>query len=191
LPQRYAASLSLLPWLALGGLGYAWITVLATVLVALRLHRRGRLGLVVMVLLIAGGFAIGWRLGELPGLAVGGAVAALAATGALAVIAAPAMPAGLARSSGRYLALAGVAWGILELARPYPIAWLAVSAVFGLLALREPGQPGRHVAVRTITGNGSWRVWPARDGSIRSRRGGEPRRRPNDEHVHSDQLGRQ
>ncbi|MFP3835810.1 hypothetical protein, partial [Chryseobacterium sp. SIMBA_028] len=46
IPEKYHGSLALLPWLAAAGLGYAVLTVLATLLLALRAYRRCQLGLV-------------------------------------------------------------------------------------------------------------------------------------------------
>ena len=73
LPARYADSLVLLPWLAAAGTGYAAVTVLTTVLLALRAYRRSQLALLSATLLMAAGFAAGWRLGGTYGLAVGSA----------------------------------------------------------------------------------------------------------------------
>ena len=61
--RAYADALVLLPWLAAAGPGFAAVTVLATVLLALRAYRRSQLALLSATLLMAAGFAAGWRLG--------------------------------------------------------------------------------------------------------------------------------
>jgi glycosyltransferase involved in cell wall biosynthesis/O-antigen/teichoic acid export membrane protein len=145
LPQRYADSLPLLPWLAAAGLGYAASTVLTTVLLAARWHRRCRYALGSATLIMSGGLGAGWALGATTGLAVGSAVAALLATAVITAIAAPALPGGTLRSSARALAAAALLGAVLSQARAVPTLWIALVVVVGLLSLRggPPPRPGR------------------------------------------------
>ena len=136
LPAGYADSLGLAPWLAAAGLGYGALTVLATVLLAVREYRRTRLALLVAVLALPAGLLVGWAVAGVTGLAVGAGLGALGATAGMAVIAAPVLPAGTGRTTLRDLAGAAVLLGAAWLARPWPPAWLAVAALAGVLVLR-------------------------------------------------------
>lgn len=146
LPARYADALALLPWLAAAGLGYAVLTVLATVLLALRAYRRSQLGLLVAAVALPTALLTGWRIDGVHGLAVGGALGALGTTAVLAAIAAPLLPAGTGRfACTAFAAAAGLA-GVLELLRPVPALWLvgtAVAAVLVVQSLRGRLQIGR------------------------------------------------
>ena len=144
LPADYVASLALAPWLAAAGLGYGAITVLATVLLAVRRYARTRAALAVAVVALPAGLLTGWALGGVDGLAVGAAVGALAATAGMALIAAPVLPAGTASATARDGALAAVLLVLAWLTRGVPVLWLAVALLAGLLVLRagrsaEPG----------------------------------------------------
>jgi glycosyltransferase involved in cell wall biosynthesis/O-antigen/teichoic acid export membrane protein len=144
LPADYAASLALAPWLAAAGLGYGAVTVLATVLLAVRRYARTRAALAVAVVALPAGLLAGWALGGVAGLAVGAAAGALAATAGMALIAAPVLPAGTGRATARDVALAAVLLAVAWLTRGVPVLWLAVAALAGLYVLRagraaEPG----------------------------------------------------
>ena len=136
LPADYAASLALAPWLAAAGLGYGAVTVLSTVLLAVRRYARTRAALAVAVVALPAGLLTGWALGGVDGLAVGAAVGALAATAGMAVIAAPVLPAGTASATVRDGALAAVLLVLAWLTRGVPVLWLAVALLAGLLVLR-------------------------------------------------------
>jgi O-antigen/teichoic acid export membrane protein/4-amino-4-deoxy-L-arabinose transferase-like glycosyltransferase/glycosyltransferase involved in cell wall biosynthesis len=143
LPARYADSLVLLPWLAAAGTGYAAVTVLTTVLLALRAYRRSQLALLAATLLVAAGFAAGWQLGGTYGLAIGSAAGSLTATAVLTAIAAPFLPKGIGRAAVAGVAGCAVLVAALLLARPYPVVWLAVAAVAGGLTLLSGRVSGR------------------------------------------------
>jgi glycosyltransferase involved in cell wall biosynthesis/O-antigen/teichoic acid export membrane protein len=154
LPADYATALGLAPWLAAAGLGYGAVTVLATVLLAVRRYRRTRLALAVAVVAVPAGLLVGWLVDGVVGLAIGAAVGALGATGGMAAIAAPILPAGTGRATARDIVRAVVLLGMAWLVRPVPVLWLGVAAVAGLVVLRsgrtddtdgEDGTPsGRH-----------------------------------------------
>jgi glycosyltransferase involved in cell wall biosynthesis/O-antigen/teichoic acid export membrane protein len=136
LPADYVASLALAPWLAAAGLGYGAVTVLATVLLAVRRYARTRAALAVAVCALPAGLLTGWALGGVDGLAVGAAVGALAATTGMALIAAPVLPAGTASATARDVAVAAVLLALAWLTRGVPVLWLAVALLAGLLVLR-------------------------------------------------------
>ena len=136
LPAAYVGSVRLLPALAVAGLGYGALTVLATVLLALRLNGRTRLGLVAATVAIAAGLGIGWALDGVTGLAVGAAVGAVVATGALGVLTAPVLPSGTSGDLAADGAVAVVLLAMLLLVSSVPLLWLGCAAVGGILALR-------------------------------------------------------
>ena len=68
-PERYAASLTLLPVLAAAGVGYAALTMFATVMLGLRAYRRSQAGLLAALVLVPAGLLLGWRVSGIPGLA--------------------------------------------------------------------------------------------------------------------------
>jgi O-antigen/teichoic acid export membrane protein/glycosyltransferase involved in cell wall biosynthesis len=146
LPARYADSLVLVPWLAAAGTGYAAVTVLTTVLLALRAYRRSQLALLAATLLMAAGFAAGWQLGGTYGLAIGSAAGALAATAVLTAIAAPYLPKGIGRAAAVGAAGCAVLLAALLLARPYPLLWLTVAAVAGVVTLLSGRRTGHQDA---------------------------------------------
>jgi glycosyltransferase involved in cell wall biosynthesis/O-antigen/teichoic acid export membrane protein len=150
LPQRYAGSLVTLPWLAAAGLGYATLTVLATVMLALRAYRRSQLGLLVASLVVPAGLVLGWRIDGIHGLAVGCALGALTATAVLAVIASPLLPSGTAWRAVMGLARAAVLLAALQLARPHPTLWLIAVAATGAVLLR--GMRQRRIDRPSATG---------------------------------------
>jgi O-antigen/teichoic acid export membrane protein len=136
LPDKYLGSTVLLPLLAAAGLGYGAITVLATVLLALRMTGRTYAALVAATVLLSAGLGVGWALDGVNGLAVGAAVGALSATLVLAVLAAPALPHGTLGSTVRTALVAVALLGVLLLTARIPVLWLVCAAVGGLLALR-------------------------------------------------------
>ncbi|MCC9144280.1 MULTISPECIES: glycosyltransferase family 39 protein [unclassified Arthrobacter] len=136
LPEKFHPSIALLPWLAGAGLGYAVLTVLATILLALRAYRRCQLGLIAATVLLPAGMAVGWSVGGVPGVAVGTAAASLASAAVLAIIAFPLLP-----RSTRRLALQGLLAGavlslLLLVAGLVPPLWILVVLMtgFGILA---------------------------------------------------------
>ncbi|TYC98993.1 hypothetical protein FQ377_08310 [Arthrobacter echini] len=131
LPDKYHASISLLPWLAAAGLGYAVLTVLATILLALRAYRRCQLGLIAAALFLPAGMAAGWHLDGVEGVAVGTAVASLASAMTLTLVAFPLLP----PTTGR-LALQGLLGGgaltlLFLLAGFQPLIWILVVLMTG------------------------------------------------------------
>ncbi|MFD1521790.1 phospholipid carrier-dependent glycosyltransferase, partial [Pseudonocardia yunnanensis] len=136
-------SLVLLPWLAAAGVGYAAVTVLTTVLLALRDYRRSQLALLAATLLMSAGFAGGWHLGGTYGLAIGSAVGALAATAVLTAIATPYLPTGIGRATTIGATACAVLMTTLLLAHPYPVAWVVVAAVAGGVTLLSGRRTGR------------------------------------------------
>jgi O-antigen/teichoic acid export membrane protein len=136
LPEKYIGSTVLLPELAAAGLGYGAVTVLATVLLALRMTRRTYVALTAATVCLGGGLGVGWAVDEVNGLAVGAAVGALSATLLLAILTAPALPPGTFASTARTTLIAAVLLAVLLLTAHLPVLWLACAAVGGLLALR-------------------------------------------------------
>ncbi|GAA4796302.1 hypothetical protein GCM10023200_35460 [Actinomycetospora chlora] len=141
LPARYADSLVLLPWLALSGLGFAVVTVLATVLSAVRAHRRNRPALAAATVFQAAGLLGGWEMAGVDGLAVGGALGALAA-GAVMVAAAAPYLAGTARETAIEAGAAAVLTGVLALAHSHPVAWLLSVVVAGVIVRQRLARSG-------------------------------------------------
>ncbi|RBY78259.1 hypothetical protein DQ238_12230 [Geodermatophilus sp. TF02-6] len=135
-PERYADSLRLLPVLAAAGVGYAALTLFTSVLLGLRAYRRCQVGLLAAVVLMPVGLLLGWRVGDVPGLAVGVALAALLAAGALWAAAAPLLPARTPARALRALVLTGVLVALLELARFVPPLWVAAILLLGAAVLR-------------------------------------------------------
>lgn len=148
LPEKYLGSTALLPELAAAGLGYGAVTVLATVLLALRLTRRTYLALAAATVCLSAGLGVGWVLDGVDGLAAGAAAGALTATLLLAILAAPALPPGTLGSTARTTLIAAVLLVVLLLTAHLPVLWLACAAVGGLLALR-PDLVRRAVARRS------------------------------------------
>ncbi|MBJ2119432.1 hypothetical protein I6N91_00390 [Arthrobacter sp. MSA 4-2] len=137
LPDEYGSSFALLPWLALSGLGYATLTVLATILLALRAYRRCQLGLLTASALIPGGLFLGWEWGGVPGIAIGCAFGAVAAACISAVIALPLLPPHSGRMAVRgFVAALGFAL-VLVLAGQQPSIWALVVLVAGLTVLAQ------------------------------------------------------
>jgi O-antigen/teichoic acid export membrane protein len=136
LPPAYVGSVRLLPALAVAGLGYGALTVLATVLLALRRTRRTRAGLLAATVAMTAGLGVGWVVAGVVGLAIGAAVGAAATTGVLAVLTAPVLPPGAAGDLARCVAIAAMLLGVLLVASSVPVLWLGCAAVGGLLALR-------------------------------------------------------
>lgn len=135
LPQRYHDSLSLLPWLALAGLGYATITVLATVLLALRAYRRCQLGLLLAVLLVPGALLAGWQVNGVRGLAVGSAIGSVVAAIVLVLISYRLLPPRAGRMALKGVLPAAVLIIVLMLAALQPVIWLIAALGIGLVVL--------------------------------------------------------
>lgn len=136
LPEQYLGSTALLTELAAAGLGYGAVTVLATVLLALRMTRRTYLGLAAATACLGAGLGVGWALDGVDGLAAGAAVGALTATLLLGILAAPALPHGTLASTARTVPIAAVLLAVLLLTADVPVLWLVCAAAGGLLALR-------------------------------------------------------
>jgi O-antigen/teichoic acid export membrane protein len=141
LPARYAESLVLLPWLALSGLGFAVVTVLATVLSAVRAHRRNRPALAVATVLQSAGLLIGWSAAGVSGLAVGGALGALAAGVVMVVAAAPYLR-GTARDTAVEVAAAALFTAVLAAVHSHPVAWLLSVVVAGVIVRQRLARSG-------------------------------------------------
>ncbi|TVU66574.1 oligosaccharide flippase family protein [Paenarthrobacter nitroguajacolicus] len=137
IPEKYHGSLELLPWLAAAGLGYAVLTVLTTILLALRAYRRCQLGLACACLLVVAGLWTGWQVNAVSGLAIGSAVGAVAAATVLAFISWPVLSAvGPAKGAGRSMAGAGILLLAMAVASQLqPIVWLAFATIAGLAVL--------------------------------------------------------
>lgn len=132
LPEKYHSSISLLPWLAAAGLGYAILTVLTTILLGLRAYRRCQVGLVGAAVLLPAGMAAGWVIGGVTGVAIGTATASVVSATALTVIAFPLLPTSTGSMALRGL-LGGVALTLLFLvAARVPLIWLLVVFMTGL-----------------------------------------------------------
>jgi O-antigen/teichoic acid export membrane protein len=136
LPRQYLEATALLPWLAAAGLGYGSITVIATVLLALRMTRRTYLALAGATVCLAAGLGVGWAVDGVTGFAVGAGVGALSATLLLCALAAPAAPDGTFRDTVKSVLVAAVLLVVLLLTERVPLLWLACAAIGGALALR-------------------------------------------------------
>ncbi|MFF0904420.1 UNVERIFIED_CONTAM: glycosyltransferase family 39 protein [Kocuria sp. CPCC 205316] len=135
LPQRYHSALDMLPWLAAAGLGYAAISVLATILLGLRCYRRCQLGLVATALLILAGIFVGWHLGSVTGLAIGSAIGSLLAAAVLIAISLPRLPSSMIRMTLKAVIAVAALAALFTLAASVPVLWLLVAAMTGLLVL--------------------------------------------------------
>jgi hypothetical protein len=139
LPAQYAQSLTLLPWLAITGIGLGATTVVATLLLALRNHFELALGLS----LSAGALVVGLTVGAggtAPGLARSVAIATLVSAFSLTLVGIrsrhggiplnlPSFISELARVS-IYALLVGSA---LFIVRGSTILWFAAASVLALL----------------------------------------------------------
>jgi O-antigen/teichoic acid export membrane protein len=137
IPEKYHGSLELLPWLAAAGLGYAVLTVLTTILLALRAYRRCQCGLACACLLVVAGLWIGWQVNAVSGLAMGSAIGAVVAAAVLVLISWPVLAAvGPAQGAGRFIAGASVLLLLFAVASQLqPIVWLFVAAISGSAVL--------------------------------------------------------
>ncbi|SEI71047.1 Membrane protein involved in the export of O-antigen and teichoic acid [Arthrobacter sp. yr096] len=137
IPEKYHGSLELLPWLAAAGLGYAVLTVLTTILLALRAYRRCQLGLACACLLVVAGLWTGWQLDAVSGLAVGSAIGAVVAAAVLILISWPVLAAvGPAKGAYRFSAGTSVLLLLLAVAAQLqPVAWLVLAAISGIAVL--------------------------------------------------------
>lgn len=140
LPDRYRGSLDLLPWLAAAGLGYATITVLATVLLALRAYRRCQVGLAVAGLLIVSGISAGWLLHGVVGLAIGCAVGSLLSAASVAWISYHFLPPATVRAALYGIAATSVLALLLAWAGDLPLVWLIAVLSIGAAVLAHQRQ---------------------------------------------------
>ncbi|WP_298253431.1 lipopolysaccharide biosynthesis protein [uncultured Arthrobacter sp.] len=164
LPEQYHASLTLLPFLALSGLGYAALTVLATVLLALRAYRRCQLGLVAASALIVGSIFLGWDRGGVEGIAIGCAVGALASAGVLTIIAFPLLPPTSGRMAIKGFIVAACFAVLLEVTQAQPVLWVATVVIAGLMILAQLRERGPMDVIRGT------RLWRRVGGLDRARR---------------------
>jgi O-antigen/teichoic acid export membrane protein len=133
LPDRYTASLAKLPLLAAAGVGYATVSLLGTVLLAIGATARCRAGLLVATLLLPSATLLGWHLGSgVSGLAAGATAGALGAAGILLTLAGRELPAGTGQRAVRGLVALVVLVGVLCLVRPYPICWALLAGCVGV-----------------------------------------------------------
>ena len=152
LPAQYAGSLSVLPWLALAGLGYGAVTVLAVMLLALRAHRRSLLGLLVAVVALGAGLLAGWFADRTDGLAIGAAIGAAAAATGLALLARPLLPTALTGPLTRLLAGSALFAAVLLAVRSLPALWVAAVVLGGVVVVRAAGhQPDSHTIAASPT----------------------------------------
>ncbi|MFE4198245.1 glycosyltransferase family 39 protein [Paenarthrobacter sp. NPDC056912] len=137
IPAKYHGSLELLPWLAAAGLGYAGLTVLATILLALRAYRRCQVGLACACVLVVGGLWTGWQLNAVSGMAIGSAIGAVLAAAAVTGISWPVLATvGPAKDAGRSMAGAAALLALLAVAAQLqPLVWLALAILSGLAVL--------------------------------------------------------
>ncbi|WP_311213203.1 MULTISPECIES: oligosaccharide flippase family protein [unclassified Arthrobacter] len=137
IPDRYHGSLELLPWLAAAGLGYAVLTVLATILLALRAYRRCQIGLACACLLVVAGLWAGWHFAAVSGLAMGSAVGAVLAALVLTLISWPVLAdVAPAKGLGRFAAGAGTPIMVLAVAgQVQPTVWFVLATISGLAVL--------------------------------------------------------
>lgn len=179
LPDQYRGSLDLLPWLAAAGLGYATVTVLATVLLALRAYRRCQVGLAVACLLILGGISAGWQLHGVAGLAIGCAIGSLLSAIALAAISYHLLPAGTGQAASRGLFATGALTLLLALVGMLPLAWLVAVCGVGVAVLahqrghgagrwNKPGEMLRRLAISlaSLVNPASWASVLARPATL-------------------------
>lgn len=156
LPDRYHSTLGLLPWLAAAGLGYATMSVLATILLALRCYRRCQLGLSMAGLFISAGIVIGWQVDGVSGLAVGSAVGSLVAAASLTVVARPKLPTGMARTSSGAFVAAAVLMGLLAAAAAVPALWLLATVISGVVVLHLQRSEGKNALQIVDSVNKRW-----------------------------------
>ncbi|WP_369131721.1 lipopolysaccharide biosynthesis protein [Modestobacter sp. I12A-02662] len=136
-PERYADSLRLMPVLATAGVGFAAVTMFTTVLLALHAYRRAQGALLAAAGLLTAGTVFGWRIAEVPGLAVGVALGALTAAGVLWSTAGSLLPPGTLRRALLGLAAAGALTAVLAAARTLPAVWCVCVAIVAVVLLRE------------------------------------------------------
>jgi O-antigen/teichoic acid export membrane protein len=143
LPHRYYQALGTMPWLAAAGIGYATLTVLATILLGLKQYRRCQLGLIAAAVLIPIGILAGWHVGGVNGLAVGSALGALLSAGVLGLIALPHLPAGSLRTAIKGVLAGSVLTAILAAVSIFPVLWLVAVMILGaaVLALQRSDNP--------------------------------------------------
>lgn len=136
LPLRYHPSLELLPWLAVAGLGYAAMSVLATILLALRRYRRCQVGLVTTTFVIPAGILMGWQVNGVTGLALGSAVGSLFAAAAMAAIAGSMLPPSTARWTINGIVIVAILTVLLAVAAAVlPSLWPLLALVAGIVVL--------------------------------------------------------
>ncbi|WP_432393461.1 lipopolysaccharide biosynthesis protein [Pseudarthrobacter sp. L19] len=131
-PARYHDSLDLLPWLGLAGIGYAALTVFATVLLALKAYSRCKWGLVVASTLMTGGILLGWQLADVSGIAVGCAIGSVLAGSVLATMMSPFLPVGEGMAALKGAVLIVSIGSVLAFASLWPLLWSVLAAGLGL-----------------------------------------------------------
>ncbi|AHI00374.1 glycosyltransferase [Kutzneria albida] len=143
LPARYLGSLHLLPWLALTGLGYGTVGMLAILLLALGRYRRCVAGLAVTVVVLLSCMVGGWALGGATGLAIAAALGSVLVSGVLAVLAANLLPPGSILATLRAVLSAGALLLVLWLVHEVPLLWVPVVLVAGafVLVAAKRGKP--------------------------------------------------
>ncbi len=151
-PERYAASLRLLPVLAAAGVGYAALTLFTSVLLGLRAYRRCQVGLVAAAILVPAGLLLGWRAGGIAGLAVGVAGTTLLAAGALWVAAAPLLPPRTPRRALTALLATVALVAVLTATRYVPVLWVVAVLLLGggvlVLLRRTDDVPNDELEIR-------------------------------------------
>ncbi|WP_159697807.1 oligosaccharide flippase family protein [Arthrobacter sp. 18067] len=153
IPEKYHGSLELLPWLAAAGLGYAVLTVLATILLALRAYRRCQIGLACACLLVMAGLWLGWHLAAVSGLAMGSAIGAVLAAVVMTLISWPVLAdVGPVKGAGRFMTGAAALLLVLAVASAIqPFVWLVLATISGVAVLaHQRGLLPRTLGIGTI-----------------------------------------
>jgi hypothetical protein len=150
LPGQYADSLSVLPWLAVAGLGCGTVMVAAIILLARRANRQLFWALGAATICLAAGLLLGWIGGAVHGLAIGVTGGSLAAAATLLLAVRPLLPRRAKRQPSAGILSLGLMAGVLCILQPYPVLWLPVAAIIALLALTRNGKrsPSKHRADR-------------------------------------------
>ena len=135
LPAAYAASAPLLAWLAVAGAGFGLVNVAAMSLLAIRRTRRLAAGVGTAAVVVPAAMLVGLREGGPAGLAAGTAAGALLSAVVLVLLTGVILPRAAGRAAGAAFAGFAVLLLLLILARPWPMAWLAVGGLAALAAL--------------------------------------------------------
>ncbi len=166
LPASYLPATTLLPWLAAAGAGLGGVTVLATLLLAVRAQRALVLGLIGAVLALGLGMAVG--LGAAADATVGFAYGTAAGAWVGVVVVGAAGWRHRPRLMGSIVAVRGVAYAVgvvalLGVARFSVAAWVLAVVVLGLALVGLPVIGGR-VRVAAEPGAGEVGAEPDRAG---------------------------